>query len=119
MRIDKFLWSVRVFKTRSLATAAIREDKVFIGGVLIKPSREVKPGEEVSVRRNGVTREWEVLDMPKSRVGASIVDHYIKEVTSQAELEKMETMRMERRMAPKMKGRPTKRNRRDWKKWTE
>ena len=117
MRVDKFLWSVRVFKTRSMATAASREGKVFVGGVLIKASREVKLGEQVSVRRNGITREWEIMDLPRSRVGASLVDNYIKEVTSQEELSRMEAMRMESRNAPKMKGRPTKRNRRDWNKW--
>ena len=106
-----------MFKTRSLATAAIREGRVYVGGILIKASREVKPGEQVSVRRNGITREWEVMDLPRSRVGASLVDNYIKEITSQEELSKMEAMRMESRDAPKMKGRPTKRNRRDWNKW--
>lgn len=106
-----------MFKTRSLSTAAIREDKVFVGGVLIKASREVRRGEQVAVKRNGITREWEVIDLPKSRVGAPLVDHYIKEITCQEELNKIEVMRIDRREAPKMKGRPTKRNRRDWKKW--
>ena len=119
MRVDKFLWSVRVFKTRSLATAAIREGKVFVGGVLIKASREVKPGEQISVRRNGITREWKVMDLPRSRVGSSLVEHYTIEVTSQEELDKMETIRISRRKAPKMLGRPTKRNRRDWNKWMQ
>ena len=108
-----------MFKTRSMATAAIREGKVFVGGALVKASRELKSGEQVSVRRNGIKREWEVIALPSSRVGASLVDNYTKEVTCQEELNKMETMRLERRMAPKMKGRPTKRNRRDWNRWTE
>ena len=106
-----------MFKTRTLATAAIREGRVLIGGVLIKASREVKPVEQVSVRRNGITREWKVIDLPRSRVGAALVDNYIEEITCQEELNKMEVMRIERKEAPKMKGRPTKRNRRDWNKW--
>ena len=108
-----------MFKTRSLATAAVREGKVLVGGVLIKASREVKPGEQVSVRRNGITREWEVIDVPRSRVGPALVDNYTKEVTCQEELNKLETMRIERRGAPRMKGRPSKRNRRDWSKWMQ
>lgn len=108
-----------MFKTRSLATAAIREGKVFVGGVMIKASREVKPGEQVALRRSGITREWEILGLPKGRVGASLVGDYTVEITSKEELDKMEVMRIEKRMAPKMKGRPTKRNRRDWKRWTE
>ena len=101
-----------------MATAAVREGKVHIGGVLIKASREVKLGERVSLKRNGITREWEIIDVPKGRVGASLVDYYTKEVTSEEELRKMEAMQILQRMDLKMKGRPTKRNRRDWKKWT-
>ena len=101
-----------------MATAAVREGKVHIGGVLIKASREVKLGERVSLKRNGITREWEIIDVPKGRVGASLVDYYTKEVTSEEELKKMEAMQILQRMDLKMKGRPTKRNRRDWKKWT-
>ena len=117
MRIDKFLWSVRLFKTRSLATAAVREGKVEVGGGGVKASREVKPGERVSIRRGAVTYEVEVLALPKSRVGSKLVDDYIKDVTSEDQLRKREMMRMERQITPKLKGRPTKRNRREWKKW--
>lgn len=117
MRIDKFLWAVRLFKTRSLATAAVREGKVEIGSEGVKASREVKSGDRVSVRRGPVTYEVEVLALPKSRVGPKLVDDYLKDVTPEEELNKLEMMRLERQMAPPMKGRPTKRNRREWKKW--
>lgn len=117
MRIDKFLWAVRLFKTRSLATAAVREGKVEVGAEGVKPSREIKPGARVSVRRGPVTYEVEVLALPKSRVGPKLAEDYIKDVTSEDELKKLEMIRLERRLAPPMKGRPTKRNRREWKKW--
>ena len=119
MRIDKFLWAIRLFKTRSLATAAVREGKVEVWAEGVKASREVKPGDRVSVRRGPITYEVEVLALPKSRVGPKLVEDYIKDVTPEEELKKLEMMRLERQMAPPMKGRPTKRNRREWKKWME
>ena len=83
----------------------------------MKASREIKPGERVSVRRGAITYEVKVLALPKSRVGPKLVEDYIDDVTPEEELKKLEMMRLERQMAPPMKGRPTKRNRREWKKW--
>lgn len=117
MRIDKFLWGIRLFKTRSLATAAVRDGRVEVGGIPVKASREVKPGECIAVRRRGITFEVEVIALPKGRVGPKLVDDYIIDVTPKEELEKLEMLRIERRAAPSMKGRPTKRNRREWRKW--
>lgn len=117
MRIDKFLWSVRLFKTRSLATAAVRDGKVSVGGDAVKASREIKVGEKVAIRRGPVTLEVEVIGLPKSRVGPKLVDDYIVDITPKEELEKLEIIRMERREMPSMKGRPTKKNRREWKRW--
>ena len=119
MRIDKFLWAVRFFKTRSLATAAVREGKVEIGAEGVKAARDVKLGERVAVRRGAITYEVEVLALPKSRVGPKLVDIYIKDVTPEEELKKLEMLRLERQFSSPMKGRPTKRNRREWKKWME
>ena len=81
MRIDKFLWAVRLFKTRSLATAAVREGKLEVASEGVKASREIKPGERVSVRRGAITYEVEVLALPKSRVGPKLVEDYINDVT--------------------------------------
>lgn len=100
-----------------MATAAVREGKVEVGGEGVKASREVKPEDRVSVRKGPITYEVEVLALPKSRVGPKLVDDYIKDITPKDELEKLEMLKLERRMAPPMKGRPTKRNRREWKKW--
>ena len=117
MRIDKFLWSVRLFKTRSLATAAVRDGKVSVGGDAVKASREIKVGEKVAIRRGAITLEVEVIGLPKSRVGPKFVEDYIVDITPKEELEKLEIIRMERRGMPSMKGRPTKKNRREWKRW--
>ena len=119
MRIDKFLWSARLFKTRSLATAAVRDGKVSVGGDAVKASREIKVGEKVAIRRGAITLEVDVIGLPKSRVGPKLVDDYIINITPKEELEKLEIIRMERRDAPSMKGRPTKKNRREWKRWME
>jgi len=117
VRIDKFLWSVRLFKTRSLATAAVRDGKVSVGGDAVKASREIKVGEKVAIRRGAITLEVKVIGLPKSRVGPKLVDDYIINITPKEELEKLEIIRMERRDTPSMKGRPTKKNRREWKRW--
>ena len=119
MRIDKFLWSVRLFKTRSLATAAVRDGKVSVGGDAVKASREIKVGEKVAIRWGAITLEVDVIGLPKSRVGPKLVDDYIINITPKEELEKLEIIRMERRDAPSMMGRPTKKNRREWKRWME
>ena len=111
MRIDKFLWSVRLFKTRSLATAAVRDGKVSVGGDAVKASREIKVGEKVAIRRGAITLgsrgDWPA----KESGGPKLVDDYIIDATPKEELEKLEIIRMERRDTPSMKGRPTKKNR--------
>ena len=119
MRIDKFLWSVRLFKTRSLATSAVRDGKVSVGGDAVKASREIKVGEKVAIRRGAITFAVEIRAIPKGRVGAKLVDDYMRDATDVEELEKLEMLRAERQLHPKMKGRPTKRSRREWRKWMD
>lgn len=114
MRIDKFLWCTRKFKTRSKATEACKKGQVKLNDNEIKPASEVKVGDSFSIRVLPIWKTYEVLDIPKSRVGAKLVDSLIKETTSWEELEKLEVhllaMRHER---PRGAGRPTKRERRD------
>src|SRR5690554_3786985 len=81
MRIDKFLWCVRYFKTRSIATEACKQGKVKIGGTKVKPSREVFPGDELTVRKNQLDYQLEVIDLPPSRVGAKLVNLYVVDKT--------------------------------------
>ena len=85
MRVDKFLWAVRVFKTRSMASQHCREGKVFVDGKAVKPAREVKVGEVVNVRKGAVTFSHEVVSFPRSRVGAALVPDHMRDVTAPEE----------------------------------
>ena len=114
LRIDKFIWAVRLFKTRSLSASEIKAGNVLINEENIKASQSVKVGDVIQVKRNPIWRSSEVKELLKSRVGAKLVGQYIAEVTPAAEIEKLEMMKMmpgfDRR---KGEGRPTKRERRD------
>lgn len=114
MRIDKFLWCVRLFKTRSLATEQVRLGKVLMNGELLKPSKELKIGEKVQIRRGPVTFCFQVLDFPKARVGPKMVELYVKEITSEEERAKwlllQEQLKLTRERGT---GRPTKKDRRE------
>jgi len=81
MRLDQWLWAVRVFKTRTLAAAAIREGKVTVDGEPVKPAREVRGGERIVVRVNQMTRTVRVLDAPKSRIGAKLLPQFLEDLT--------------------------------------
>ncbi len=114
MRLDKFLWCVRKYKTRSIATEAVKKEKVNVNGELAKPSREVKTGDEISYKKEGITYAIKVKDIPKSRLGAKLVADYITDTTSADEIEKMEFMRMMQNFnRQRGTGRPTKKERRD------
>lgn len=112
-RLDKWLWAVRVFKTRSLATDACRAGSVEVNAHPAKPAREVRPGEQVIVRQGLVTRTLRVVAMPVSRVGAKLVPEYCTDLTPPEEFEKARTQPVQQLLArEKGSGRPTKRDRR-------
>ncbi len=114
MRVDKYLWCVRYFKTRSIATNACKTGKVKIKGDTIKPSREVYPGDQIQVRKDQVDYIIEVLDVPESRLGAKLVDIYRKDITPKENLEKLELLKYSKDHYRKRgTGRPTKKDRRD------
>jgi len=120
MRIDKFLWCVRLFKTRSLATDAVRREQVKIGDKLVKASAEVKPGDLFALREPPIWRSWKVVAIPASRVGAKLVPALIEENTSFEDLEKLELMRLAKaEHRDPGEGRPTKRDRRNMERFTE
>ena len=120
MRVDKFLWCVRYFKTRSLATNACRQGKVKISGANVKPSREVFPNDKIGVRKDQIDYEIEVLDIPPSRVGAKLVGLYVNDITPKENLEKLELLKYSKEYYRKKgTGRPTKKDRRDIDDWTE
>lgn len=113
MRIDKFLWCIRVFKTRSLAADQCRLQKVWVNGELTKASREVKVGDTIAVRKGPFQWSWAVIGFPVSRVGAKLVPDYAKDVTPAEEKEKMEIFRLQQHYdRPRGLGRPTKKDRR-------
>ncbi|MDP5105067.1 S4 domain-containing protein [uncultured Polaribacter sp.] len=114
MRIDKYLWCIRVFKTRSIATTACKKGQVKIENTSIKPSKEVFGNELILVRKNQINYQIKVLDLPESRVGAKIVDLYRKDVTPKEEFEKTELLKYSKDYYRKKgAGRPTKKDRRD------
>jgi ribosome-associated heat shock protein Hsp15 len=114
MRIDKYLWCIRVFKTRTIATTACKKGQVKIENSNIKPSKEVYGGELILVRKNQINYQIKVLDLPESRVGAKLVDLYRKDVTPKEEFEKNELLKYSKDYYRKKgTGRPTKKDRRD------
>jgi ribosome-associated heat shock protein Hsp15 len=114
MRIDKWLWCVRVYKTRTVAADAVRMNRVWVGGAWVKPSYEVKSGDVVDVRKGHVTFRFRVLEIVAGRQPAKEVPRYAENITPPEELEKLtiprETIFMSRDRGT---GRPTKKERRD------
>ncbi|MDG4951535.1 RNA-binding S4 domain-containing protein [Weeksellaceae bacterium KMM 9724] len=114
MRIDKFLWYVRYFKTRSIATDEVKKNRVWVNDELAKPAKEVLVGDLVKVRKDQIIYTFEVLQMPKSRMGAKLVSLYIKDRTDKEQKDLLELRRSSQNYyRSKGEGRPTKRDRRD------
>ncbi|RIV47461.1 RNA-binding S4 domain-containing protein [Flagellimonas pelagia] len=114
MRIDKYLWCTRYFKTRNLASTAIKKGQVKINGSPIKPSREVYPMDKIVLRKDQVDYQLTVLDIPESRVGAKLVDIYRKDTTPKEAFEHNELLQHAKtHYRKKGLGRPTKKDRRD------
>ncbi len=114
IRLDKYLWAVRIFKTRSDAADAIRNNKVLVNDAYAKPSREVKIGDRIAVRKQAVTYQYKVQDLVSSRQPAKNVPLYCLNITPQEELDKLnvprETIFVFRDRGT---GRPTKKERRE------
>lgn len=120
MRVDKFLWCVRYFKTRSIATNACKKGHVKINGDSVKPSRDVFPTDKIEVRKNQINYKIEVLDLPPSRIGAKLVSIYITDITPKENLEKLDLLKYSKDYYRKKgTGRPTKKDRRDIDDWFE
>lgn len=113
VRIDKYLWSIRVYKTRSEATDACKGGKVRVNGADIKPSKAVKPGDVIVARKGAVAYTYKVLELIDKRQGAKLVPRYAENQTSEEELAKLrapvETFFLKRDRGA---GRPTKKDRR-------
>ena len=114
IRLDTYLWAVRVFKTRSDAADAIRTNKLTVNGSFAKPSREVKIGDLIAVRKRQVTYSYKVLGLVSSRQGARNVPDYCLDVTPQEELAKLDVPRETIFVfRDRGTGRPTKKERRE------
>ena len=114
VRLDKYLWAVRVYKTRSDAADAIRNNRVMVNNAYAKPSREVQVGDIISVKKMPVTYSYKVLDLVSSRQGAKLVPQYCLNITPQEELDKLTTPRETIFVfRERGTGRPTKKERRE------
>lgn len=113
IRIDKWLWSIRAYKTRAIATDACRNNKILINGIVAKPSREVRIGDTVSVKKMPVIYSFKVIENIKSRVGAKDVAIYATNITPQEELNKLNQNIVLTLQRDRGTGRPTKKERRD------
>lgn len=112
-RIDKFLWSVRLFKTRSLAADQCKTNKILIKNEPVKSSKEVKIGDVINIKKNAAIFSYKVLDLLKSRVGAPLVKNYIEDITPESEVEKYKIYQeAQREYRENDFGKPTKSDRR-------
>ncbi|MNK17043.1 Heat shock protein 15 [compost metagenome] len=114
MRIDKYLWCVRYYKTRSIATQACQKGHITVNGQQAKPSREVFPSDKITVRRDQINYILSVLDVPGNRVGPKLVDMYRKDETPPESFEHLEMLKLSKaHYRATGTGRPTKKDRRD------
>lgn len=117
--MDKWLWAVRVFKTRSIATDAVKKGRVEVNDVIVKPSRMLKVGDIVKVRKSPVTYSFRVIQLVQNRLGAKLVPEYMENITPQSELDILDMVRIagfvDRR---KGLGRPTKKEGRELEQFT-
>ena len=114
MRIDKYLWCTRYFKTRNQATEACKKGHVRIGDQVVKASREVLRLDEIQLRKNQINYQLKVLDIPSQRLGAKLVDIYRMDTTPAEALEQQKLIQSTKEYYRKKgTGRPTKKDRRE------
>ena len=114
LRIDKFVWSVRLSKTRSIATDLISKGKIRLNGESIKPSKEVKVGDIINFQRNTATFSYKVIQLLSNRVGAKLVADYLIDITAPIEVEKYKAYQASQSVYRELgSGKPSKKDRRD------
>lgn len=111
IRIDRWLWMVRLFKTRSMATEACNAGKVKLNGTNVKPSKTVHSEDIYEVHIGSLHKTVQVIETPKNRIGAALVPDFYTDLTPQAEYDRMKSLRTHE-YRPHGLGRPTKRDRR-------
>lgn len=114
VRIDKFLWAMRIYKTRSIAADACKNGRITMNGIQLKPSRAFHVGDTFSVRKGPITYTYRILQLCQNRLGAKLVPEYIRDITSKEQLELLELARLAGQSGrDRGTGRPTKKDRRD------
>ncbi|MBR4432103.1 MAG: RNA-binding S4 domain-containing protein [Paludibacteraceae bacterium] len=113
-RVDKYLFAMRIYKTRSIAADACKKGRITMKGVELKPSRTFKIGDKFSVRKGPITYSYEVLRLSENRLGAKLVPDYMRDITAPDQLELLELARLAGKSGrDKGTGRPTKKDRRE------
>ena len=114
MRIDKYLWCIRYYKTRNMVTDACKKNQITVNGQVAKASKEVYPLDKITFRKDQITYQITVLDIPQNRVGAKLVDIYRKDDTPPETFAHLELIKLSKEHYRKTgSGRPTKKDRRD------
>jgi ribosome-associated heat shock protein Hsp15 len=114
MRIDKFLWCIRLYKTRSLATAACKAGKIILKGEAVKPSFECKANMEFTLKNGALRNSFRIIDFPSSRVSAKLVSQYILDITSEEDRKRNDLILESKKENTFYEyGKPSKKNRRD------
>ena len=120
VRIDKWMWATRIFKTRTIALEACKKNRISVGGVSVKPSRIIKVGDVISVRKPPITYSFRVLNVADKRMGAKLVPQYLENITPPEEYEILEMNKISGFVnRARGLGRPTKKDRRELDIFTE
>lgn len=120
VRIDKWLWATRIFKTRTIATEACKKGRVLISGMAVKPSRVIKVGEIIDVKKPPITYSFRVKALAENRMGAKLVPDYLENITSPDQYELLEMVKISGFVnRQKGLGRPTKKEGRELSKFTD
>ena len=114
MRIDKFLWCVRIYKTRSVAADEIKKNRVSVAGSPVKSSKEIKVGDIVKIKKSQIEYQIKIIEIPKNRIGAKLVPLHIEDKTDRQEYEILRLKNLSQDYyRAKGEGRPTKKDRRN------
>ncbi|MDD2437215.1 MAG: RNA-binding S4 domain-containing protein [Massilibacteroides sp.] len=120
VRIDKWMWATRIFKTRTIATEACKKSRIAVNGVQVKASRMIKVGDIIQVRKPPITYSFKVLALTERRMGAKLVPEYLENVTTPDQYEILEMNRISGFVdRSKGMGRPTKKDRREMEQFTD
>ena len=112
-RIDKFLWNIRLFKTRSLAKQACNKGRVLLNDQTVKPSRNIQAGDTISIKQAPIYKTYKILGVISNRIGPKLVPDYLDDITPKEEVDKLRAVKSNAVYRTKGSGRPTKKERRD------